>query len=189
MQPRQKLGLLGSSQRHSFVGTFQREGFKSYKDNYNDRTILSPTLVLRNIRLVDNNLDFVEINKTSPFVAQHLWINYGKQVAKLGKLHSGDKIYFKARVSKYTKFFNNRTNVDYQLERPTQLRKINNGYNGDLPLDDKNALLGYIIRKNKKLYFDKKDDKKENFYTMEYDKWRKNQRELKKAKIYQESLF
>lgn len=45
MTQRTKLKEIGSDERHTFVGTFVRTGFKSFQNKY------LPTLLLKNIRM------------------------------------------------------------------------------------------------------------------------------------------
>lgn len=82
---RTKLKQIGSDERHTFTGVFERTGFKSYRNKY------TPTLMLKDIKIDDESL------------TDHLWLKYGKNFLKLGKLEQGDIIQFDGRVSEYTK--------------------------------------------------------------------------------------
>ncbi|TPR15012.1 hypothetical protein DY052_06185 [Apilactobacillus timberlakei] len=164
-----KIQNLGDATRYSFIGTFERLG---YKNNIGTlKTSISPILFLKNIILVDDNHSLINADD-SQLIFKHITLNYGKQFLKLGELHNGDKLFFKARVCKYTKRFNPMTTTNYKLERPSKISKLDNSYNGDLPLD-KNAVVGYIMNKNRKLYSNK-NDYKDNIYTWAYRKWLKS---------------
>ena len=104
MTQRTKLKEIGSDEWHIFVGTFVRTGFKSFQNKY------SPTLLLKNIRM-DGEL-----------LTDHLWMNYGKNFLKLGKLHEGDEIQFNGRVGTYVKgYYTEGYSKGYKIERPTKV--------------------------------------------------------------------
>lgn len=110
---RNKLKELGTENRKTFTGTFERFGWKSgYKGDI-------PTVLLLDIKDCDGNT-----------ITDHLWFNKTKGFEKLN-LVRGDIVQFNARVSEYIKgYFGYRENVykpaekDYRLTYPTKLIKI-----------------------------------------------------------------
>ena len=116
---RTALKQLGKEERHSFVGTFVRNGGKNgFKGPVT-------TLLLSDIYTADGE-----------FMTDHLWFNETKGF-KDAHLKEGDKVAFDARVSKYTKGYMGRRDffyddeaffkpieVDYKLSRPTKVKNL-----------------------------------------------------------------
>ena len=102
-------------QRLRFEGVVERFGTKR---GWQGDTL--PTLMLKNIRLVDDPYRIL---------TDHLWMNVGKQ---LEGVIIGEVVDFDARVTRYEKgykgrrdndFFNDHEpSFDYRLERPTKVR-------------------------------------------------------------------
>ena len=97
-----------------------------------DRDKLASTIMFKNVK-INNNL-----------VTDHLWFNYTKGFAELGKLIVGDVISFNARVASYEKLGHK---IDYKLERPTKVKLVSHKNGKDtLPIPNttkgKNELLG-----------------------------------------------
>lgn len=132
---RQMLVKLGSGERHVFRGTFVRPGFKSYGHHY------APTLLLRDIYTATNQL-----------VTDHLWFNYTLGFLRLGALSAGDEVQFAARVASYRKGYVTQRTVDYKLARPTQIQCLTAAPRQALPLDNRHALIGYIMLANQAFY-------------------------------------
>ncbi|WP_290033869.1 hypothetical protein [Ligilactobacillus cholophilus] len=156
---RTKLKKIGSDERHTFTGVFERTGFKSYKDKY------SPTILLKDIKM-DNEL-----------LADHLWINYGKNFLKLGKLEKGDLIQFDGRVSTYHKGYYLEGNVkDYHIERPTKVKLLSNNHEFiELPTENK-IIIGMILTENEKFYSKNNRGTVDDYFYMNcYDKWKESQ--------------
>lgn len=111
-----RTGLLDYyGERHTFVGTYARNGMKRGWFNEMEFTVL-----LKNVKLVGSN----------KVLTDHLWFNYTKQFQKLDGLKTGDEIQFDGRVSSYTKsdindlgerFYYN----DLKISRPTKVKIIN----------------------------------------------------------------
>ncbi|TPR12139.1 hypothetical protein [Apilactobacillus timberlakei] len=160
---RLKLKDLGNNERHTFEGTFERTGFKcTFGGGFMERTIYAPTLLLTNVVLADSGEE----------LTSHLWFNYGKQFLKLGILKQGEKIKFNARVGIYKKGKKYARKTDYKLERPTKIIKLDNTYNGDIPINNNSALIGYIMDSNKKFYIEN-DRPYDPYYIDEFNKWNK----------------
>ncbi len=139
---REKLLQLGSQKRYNFTAEYARCGYKVTYRRGLDRDKLAPTIMFKNVK-INNNL-----------VTDHLWFNYTKGFAELGKLIVGDVISFNARVASYEKLGHK---IDYKLERPTKVKLVFHKSAKDaLPIPNttkgKNELLGYIMLENKKFY-------------------------------------
>ncbi|MBB3700077.1 hypothetical protein KMW28_26990 [Flammeovirga yaeyamensis] len=100
-------------QRLTFTATVGRMGTKSA---FKGPPL--PTVLLKNLSI------------KSDVVANHLWMNVGKQFMDL-RLQPGDVIQFDARVTEYVKGYKgHRSDVhkpleqDYKLERPTKIAKL-----------------------------------------------------------------
>lgn len=119
---RKNLKKLGDQERHRFIGTVGKFGWKAGW-NYPEETIM-----LKDIKLFSSD----------EILTDHLWFNLGKQFASLN-LKEGDVISFDARVGKYRKgyygnidyffekngYFPPSPTIDYKLERPTKIRLEN----------------------------------------------------------------
>ena len=101
--------------RTRFMATIERFGEKSaFKGGP------QPTLLLKDVRIAD----------TDELVADHLWFTKGKSWESF---EPGHTIGFDARVSRYEKGYKgfrddvweSPIQVDYRLERPTRIKKIN----------------------------------------------------------------
>lgn len=156
MAQRTKLKEIGPDERHTFVGTFVRTGFKSFQNKY------SPTLLLKNIRM-DGEL-----------LTDHLWMNYGKNFLKLGKLHEGDEIQFNGRVGTYVKgYYTKGYSKDYKIERPTKVSLINSNHEYEEVPSKNRAIIGMILEDNKQFYNSAgrgTDD--DTFYKKCYKEWK-----------------
>lgn len=75
---REKLLQLGSQKRYNFTAEYARCGYKVTYRRGLDRDKLAPTIMFKNVK-INNNL-----------VTDHLWFNYTKGFAELGKLIVGD---------------------------------------------------------------------------------------------------
>ena len=106
---REKLLQLGSQKRYNFTAEYARCGYKVTYRRGLDRDKLAPTIMFKNVK-INNNL-----------VTDHLWFNYTKGFAELGKLIVGDVISFNARVASYEKLGHK---IDYKLERPTKVKLV-----------------------------------------------------------------
>lgn len=109
---RGKLGALGSKERHTFIGTFERFGWKNSFKGPPKQTVL-----LLNVKEVS----------TGKVVTDHLWFTMTKGFESLS-LVQGDTVRFDARVSYYTKGYKGDWDSwpedDYKLSYPTKLIKI-----------------------------------------------------------------
>lgn len=153
-----KLKQVGSDERYTFTGVFERTGFKSYKDKY------TPTLMLKNIKIDDELL------------TDHLWLNYGKNFLKLGKLERGDIIQFDGRVSEYTKgYYNEDKQKDYQIERPTKVKLLDSNHEfQELPKENK-EIIRMILEDNQEFYNKTNRGTVDDMYYIDcYDKWKNN---------------
>ena len=112
---RKELKEIGSENRHTFIGTFERTGTKNgYKGELK-------TILLLNIR----------DTKTDKIITDHLWFNYTKGFYE-ANLQKGDEVQFDARVEDYVKgYFGHKEDVyvpastDYKLSRPTHIVNLN----------------------------------------------------------------
>lgn len=154
-----KLRKLGNDKRYTFTAEFGRVGYKT--DFRGPRTVYSPTIMLKNLKCNDE------------LVTDHLWLNYTKGFAELGKLKDKMKIQFNARVKDYTK----KAGLDYKLERPTKVTLLDTSQKLDpLPIpstDDKyykNCLIGYIMKENKDFYLEN-NRPYEEWYVDQFNKW------------------
>jgi len=106
-----------TNKRETYKATFVRFGKRSnYK--YGDKK----TILLENV--VDNR---------GFLVADHLWMDCGKQFDKIG-LRKGDKFRFDARVKIYVKGYE-KDRFDYGLSYPSKIFKLS------LPYVIKNVIL------------------------------------------------
>lgn len=109
---REELKKIGNKERHRYSGTFAKYGYK-YADR--QRNHAKPTMILKNIKLIDS--DNKEI-----LVADHLWFNLTSGFKKLGILKVGEKVFFNGRVTNYHKgYYLDGISIDYKLERPTKI--------------------------------------------------------------------
>lgn len=155
---RTKLRQLGGQQRYQFTGTFKRTGFKN---TYHGQShpIYQPTLLLVDLWCEDQ------------FMTDHLWLNYGKNFLSLGELQPGDQVTFKARVARYEKGHFEHRQLDYHLTRPTQVRCLTvKQPREQLPINDKNALIGYIMRQNRDFYL-ANHRPVDDWYLSQYRNW------------------
>lgn len=109
---RKLLAALGKKERHEFMGTVERYGYKNGYRGYTVKTIL----------LIDVCLSSGEE------LTDHLWLNCGKSFEGLKE---GDKITFNARVKEYNRGYNGyREDIyipserDFGLERPTKVQSV-----------------------------------------------------------------
>ncbi len=113
---RKALEALGSDERHTFTGVFERFGKKkAFKGGY------LTTILLLDIRYQGNQ------------VTEHLWFNSTKQFDK-ANLEKGDVVQFDARVEMYEKGYagwrdedwvdHHPIEDDYKLARPTKVKVI-----------------------------------------------------------------
>lgn len=167
---RERLKDIGNSERHTFIGRFERTGFKRdygktapwYVDDYDG--IYKPTLLLTHVQL----------QATGEEVTNHLWFNYTKTFRNLGQLLIGDVIQFDARITTYIKGLGEDKELDYKLERPTKIKMIKkaDGNREEIPsIEEKNALIGYIIVQNKKFY-DENGRDYSKYYIEQYEHWK-----------------
>lgn len=140
---RKKLKQLGSQKRHTFIGRFERVGYKKSYRYY------QPTLLLTQVAL----------SETGEQITDHLWLNYTKGFLALGELLTGDLLQFDGRVASYVKgYFGTQQKLDYKVERPSQvvlLAKIE-GPRRLLPDTatkmGRQALIGYIMERERVFY-------------------------------------
>lgn len=117
---RKQLRQVGSDERHTYKGTFVREGIKNgYKGI--ERTILLADVT----------------DQEGTIVTDHLWFNYTKGFRD-ANLEPGDIVEFTARVSKYVKGYKGYRwdvykpiEVDYKLSYPTKIKNLSK-VNGQL---------------------------------------------------------
>lgn len=111
---RDVLKKIGSAERHTFTGTFERFGMKrGYKGPVE-------TILLLEIRDADGNE-----------VTDHLWFNLTAGFAKLD-LKQGDRVKFDGRVDLYQKGYRGyrhgacqNLSTDYKITYPSKVSKIN----------------------------------------------------------------
>lgn len=135
---RKKLKQLGNQKRHTFIGRFERVGYKKRYRYY------QPMLLLTQVAL----------SETGELITDHLWLNYTK-----GFLALGDLLQFDGRVASYVKgYFGTQQKLDYKVERPSQvvlLAKIE-GPRRLLPDTatkmGRQALIGYIMERGRVFY-------------------------------------
>lgn len=157
---RTKLKQIGSDERYTFTGVFERTGFKSYRDKY------TPTLMLKNIKIDDELL------------TDHLWFSYGKNFQKLGKLEQGDIVQLNGRVGQYTKgYYTEGQKVDYRIERPTKVKLLSNNHEFQKLPEENKELIGMALVDNKDYYSANSlgtvDD---DYYINCYNQWKSNQK-------------
>lgn len=109
---RRNLKNMGDTDRHTFVGTFERFGVKrSYGSMGVDRTVCL--------------IDISDANGV--IIADHVWLNYTKGFQQLGEIRRGEKIQFDARVKLYVKGYVNKycdnRDFDYALGYPTKISR------------------------------------------------------------------
>ena len=166
---REELKDLTSESRHEFVGKFVRTGYKKGYKGY------EPTILFRRIRLVDNN-------GNNTIAAKHLWLNYTKGFLKLGELVPGDVVKFTARVNTYLKGPKYAKVPDYGLSYPSKVSIVGNKtVRHAMPIKDPNAVVGYVMVKNKQLYDSRNSDYEESYdsshsndYVNSYEAWLAN---------------
>jgi hypothetical protein len=106
-------------QRKRFTATFKRFGSKT-----NWHGFLEETILLVNVK-----------DENGKEVADHIWFHCTKGFEAVKPLSEGDMIEFFARVKSYEKgYVNHRKEIDdseldYKLNNPTKIRKIENGNN------------------------------------------------------------
>lgn len=174
---RKQLKKIGKAERHTFVGQFERTGFKTARKGMKE--YVTPTLLLCNVAIVLPN------GNKQP-VTDHLWFNYGKQFIDLGLLHVGDLIQFDARVDNYYKgYFDEPKRKDYKLSRPTKVGLLTDRGKENIPgtyyvlerpqfegLEAKHALIGMILKENQKFYYDNfRGTEDDAFYLNAFKKW------------------
>ena len=156
MAQRTKLKNVGSDERHTFTGTFARTGFKSYRNKY------SPTLLLKDFKM-DGEL-----------LTDHLWMNYGKNFIKLGRLHEGDVTQFNGRVGSYVKgYYTEGYSRDYKIERPTKVSLVNPNHDFEEVPSKNRTIIGMILLDNANFYSSTSrgtDD--DEFYEKCYKDWK-----------------
>lgn len=154
---RKELKKIGNNTRETYTALYGGVGFKrSYGDHY------LPTLLLKDVKHKDR------------LVTDHIWVNYTKKFSELGRLKENDVLEFDARVTSYLKGYYFDKSKEYGLERPTKIHLITNRVTEKLPnvLEDKNALIGYIMKTNKAFYL-ANNRPYEEWYVNQYDKWLK----------------
>jgi hypothetical protein len=161
MMMRQKLKVLGAAERHTFSGVFAGVGLKTAW--HGSLPSYLPTLLLTTIKLGNQE------------ITDHLWLGYGRQFARLGELAKGDVIQFDARVGDYTKgYYLSPRQKDYKLVRPTKVSLRASAYSVHAvmpdPLDDKIALIGYIMLTNQDAY-QAQGKPYSDFYVNQYRAW------------------
>lgn len=160
---RQQLKQLGNDQRYTFRATFVRTGFKNSSSYRMMDEHYKPTLLVTDV-YADNHL-----------MTDHLWLNYGKNFLRLGRLHPGDHIQFNGRVSGYYKGYYGARQYDYKIERPTKASLL-------MPIsmprpvlpEDNQVLIGMIMEENKEFYL-AQGRPYNSFYTDQYHKWQSMQ--------------
>lgn len=112
---RTELKSIGSEERHTYSGTFERKGIR----NGWKRT--EATVLLTDIRNEEGNL-----------ITDHLWFNDTKGF-QAASLQPGDRVEFQARVTAYQKGYQGHdltaallhpVQTDYHLSRPTRIRNL-----------------------------------------------------------------
>lgn len=157
---RKKLQAMGSNQRYTFIAKYGTIGYKRTFSSI-DSVHYQPTIM------------FKDVEFEGKAITDHLWFNYTKGFAKLQKLHDGDIVQFDGRISAYTK---KGSKLDYDIERPTKIKLLNRKPEANTlpdPYDDKNALVGYIMKTNKDFYL-ANGRPYEEWYVNQYQKWLKN---------------
>ncbi len=140
---RQTLRTLADGERASFSGSFARTGYKEVEDEYGV-THYEPTLMLSNLR-----------DENARQVTDHQWFNYDATWLALGELKTGDLIQFTAEVQTYMKGRAGQHKQDYQLTAPEELvlrHKQGTAERIALPVDNADALIGYIMESNLRFY-------------------------------------
>ena len=81
---------------------------------------------------------------------------------------------FKARVARYEKGHFEHRQLDYHLTRPTQVRCLTiKQPRAQLPINDKNALIGYIMLQNRDFYL-ANHRPVDDWYLSQYRNWQKH---------------
>lgn len=128
---REKLRQLGSSERHTFIGIFERYGKK--------RGWFAPasTVLLKDIRL--ENSDSI--------LTDHVWLTVGKRLYELGELQCGDIIQFNARVAEYYKveffdsiFYDHDYILDFRLDRANRFKVLNRDVKSRVLMEKDNSI-------------------------------------------------
>ena len=136
---RQRLSKLGSQQRFTFRGEFERYGYKHYKDYF------SPTLLLTNVMVLGDDGEYQK-------VTGHLWLNLTKGFQTLGLLKKQDIVQFNGRVDDYYKgYFTSPKRHDFKLSFPSKVSLVSERTTIPLPAD-KNAIVGLIMNLNWSFY-------------------------------------
>ena len=140
---RKKLKQLGSQKRHTFIGRFERVGYKKSYRYY------QPTLLLTQVAL----------SETGELITDHLWLNYTKGFLALGELLTGDLLQFDGRVASYVKgYFGAQQKIDYKVERPSRVVRLAKIEGPRRLLPDtatkmgRQALIGYIMERERAFY-------------------------------------
>lgn len=157
-----KIKNIDTEQRHTFTAEFVRTGLKPFKRR-GSRNKYSPTLLLKNVK-VDAN----------PLTSQ-VWLYYGKNFLKLGKLIKGDVVQFNGRIDAKTN--NSKRKYDYKIERPTKTKLItSNHLYRKVPTTNRD-IIGMILEDNQDLYYPAhKVTDNDLFYKQCYEVWKTNNR-------------
>lgn len=159
-----QLAKLGDKKRYRFIGAFVRSGFKStfHGDGISHRDCYAPTILLKNVLLLKNN----------KMVTHHLWLNYTKGFRRLKQLNPDDKIIFNARVNTYFKGYGSSISktLDYGLSFPTKIQRDHAVKREPVPIENKNALIGYIMEKNRDFYI-KNNRPYDPWYIKQFNQW------------------
>ena len=163
---RKTLKQLGSEDRFTFCATYAGVGIKrTTRGKLNTRFM--PTILFEHVMVADEE------------VTDHLWLNYTKQFASLGMLKQGERLQFNARVHRYKKGYGSAAAkiVDYGLQRPTKISIIESKTADRRKLpplpDQKNALVGFIMKTNKAFYL-AHNREFDQWYVDQYEAWRKS---------------
>lgn len=157
-----KIKNIDTEHRHTFTGEFVRTGLKPFKRR-GARNKYSPTLLLKNVK-VDANL-----------LTSQVWLYYGKNFLKLGKLIKGDVVQFNGRIDAKTN--NSKRKYDYKIERPTKTKLVtSNHLYRKVPTTNRD-IIGMILEDNQDLYYPAhKVTDNDLFYKQCYEVWKTNNR-------------
>ena len=114
------LKIIGSKERHVFIGTYEKEGLK------NNKFGTSKTVLLRNIK-----------DDKGKYLCDHLWFNKTKGFRD-ANLRKGDIVSFNGRVSSYVKGYSSIESytapfeLDYEIVYPTKVKVIKNNSNNKI---------------------------------------------------------
>lgn len=168
---RQQLNELGSDKRFTFIGNFERYGYKRVHAKSNE--YYYPTILLTNLEVCTNELSAKKIIKTKP-ITDHLWFGLTKGFQKLGFLQKGDHIQFNGRVSDYYKgYFLNGKVHDLKLSYPTKIQLLSKRDPIPLP-KEKNDIIGLIMNLEWNFYI-KNNRPIDFFYTNHFKKCKEAQ--------------